>query len=219
MFFIAHRANNNHQFSENSKSAIFECLNTDYIDGVEIDVRITKDKKLILFHDPVIDFNSNGHGIVKYKTLKELKEHLYGKAHAEITTLDEILPLFNKKILLIELKESGNDYIDLVDETVRIIENYPNLNVYICSFNFLLLTYLKNNYDNIKCGLIIGYGLNKLKTINSFDFLVLSSSNLEFINMKKYCFVFGVKDDDLYKLNQNIYLITDKCFDIVKKIK
>lgn len=219
MFLITHRANNNHQFSENSRSAVVECLNTDYIDGVEIDVRITKDKKLILFHDSVIDFNSNGHGIIKYKTLEELKKYVYGKDHAEITTLDEILPLFSKKILLIELKESGNDYIDLVDETVRVIEKYPNLNVYICSFNFLLLTYLKNNYDNIKCGLIVGYGLNKIKIINSFDFLVLSSGNLEFINIKKYCFVFGIKEGDLNKLNQNSYLITDKCFDIVKKMK
>ena len=219
MFLIAHRANDNHQFSENSKEAIVRCLEYDYIDGVEIDVRITKDKKLVLHHDSVLDFNSNGHGMVKYKTLRELNKYLYGKSNTKLATLEEVLPLFNKKILLIELKESGNDYIDLVDETAKIIYNYNYLNVYVCSFNFSLLTYMKNNYKNIKCGLIIGYGLNKLKIINNFDFFVLSSRNLDFINIKKYNFVFGIKDNDLNKLSNSSYFITDKSFEVVKKIK
>jgi len=219
MFLIAHRANNNHQFSENSKEAIIECLNTNYIDGIEIDVRITKDKKLVLFHDPVIDFSSNGSGIVKYKTLQELKQYKYGKSDASIATLDEILAIFQDKVLLIELKESGNDYIDLVDETMSLINHYKNINIYICSFNFELLMYLKSNYPNIKCGLIIGYGLNKLKPINSFDFLVLSSQNLRFLSTKKYNFIFGVKDIETIKSNNNIYFITDKSIDVVKSIK
>lgn len=219
MFLIAHRANNHHQFSENSKEAIIECLNTHYIDGIEIDVRITKDKELVLFHDPVIDFNSNGSGIVKYKTLKELKQYRYGKNGSSIATLDEILKIFSDKLLLIELKESGNDYIDLVDETVRLINYYKNISIYICSFNFELLIYLKNNYPSIKCGLIIGYGLNKLKPIHIFDFLVLSSRNLGFLSVKKYNFVFGVKDIEAIKSNNNIYFITDKSANIVKFIK
>lgn len=219
MFLIAHRANNNHDFSENSKNAIIKCINTDYIDGVEIDVRITKDKKLVLIHNPVIDLSSNGHGIVKYMTLDELSKYKYGKSNEQITTLEEILKIFHDKILLIELKEVGNDYIFLVDEVVKIVNMHPNINIYICSFNFELLTYLKNNYPNIKCGLIIGYGLNKLKANNNFDFLVLSSHHIELANKKKYSFVFGMKNSDINRLKENIYLITDESYRVVKNKK
>ena len=64
MFLIAHRANNNHDFSENSLKAILNVLDKDYIDGIEIDVRITKDKQLVLIHDLVIYFVIEGTGIV-----------------------------------------------------------------------------------------------------------------------------------------------------------
>lgn len=216
MFLIAHRANNNHGFSENSKKAIISCLNTDYIDGIEIDVRITKDKKLILFHDPVIDFSSNRHGIVKHMNLIELEKNKYGKSEEPIATLEEVLKIFNDKILLIELKEIGNDYIDLVDEVVKLIKMYSNIHAYVCSFNFKLLIYLKNTYKDVKCGLIIGYGLNSLKLNNNFDFLVLSFHNLKLLNKKEPAFVFGVEQDEIDKLKEDTYLITDNSYSIVK---
>lgn len=216
MFLIAHRANDNHGFSENSKNAIISCLDKEYIDGIEIDVRITKDKRLVLQHDSIIDFNSNGHGIIKYMTLSQLKKYKYGKSSEEITTLEEVLMNFNNKLLLIELKEIGNDYVPLVDELVRIINIYENINIYVCSFNFNLLTYLKNNYSNIKCGLIIGFGLNKLKAINNLDFLVLSSNNLEFINQKQDIFVFGINSNKLSSLKEKAYFITDESFRLQK---
>lgn len=215
MFLIAHRANNNHGISENSQNAVANCINTDYIDGVEIDVRITKDKELVLIHDPVIDFCSSGRGMVKYMTLGELKKYKYGKSSELLTTLKDVLEIFNNKLLLIELKEVGNDYINLVDKTISLINNYPNINIYICSFNFGLLTYLKSNYPSIKCGLIIGYGLNKLKRVNNFDFLVLSFSNLKLINKNKENFIFGFKDYEVDKIKE-YYLITDKSYLICK---
>lgn len=216
MFLIAHRANNNHGFSENSKNAIINVLNEVYIDGIEIDVRMTKDKKLVLIHDPVIDFISDGHGIVKYMTLNNLQKYKYGKSEEKITLLEDVLKMNTEKMLLIELKESGNDYIRLVDETIKIIRKYSHINIYICSFNFKLLLYLKNNYKNIKCGLIIGFGLNKLKMINNFDFLVLSSSNLEYLNKKPYNFVFGIKNNKITNLPTNIYLISDESYKLSK---
>ena len=65
MFLIAHRGNNDHGFSENSKKAILNSLKEEYIDGVEFDVHITKDNKIVLIHDCVIDFISEGSGLVK----------------------------------------------------------------------------------------------------------------------------------------------------------
>ena len=55
--FYAHRARNNHSFKDNSKEAILSSINKDYISGVEIDIRLTKDKKIVIYHDPIIIIN------------------------------------------------------------------------------------------------------------------------------------------------------------------
>ena len=70
MFLIAHRANNNHEFSENSKNAIINVLSKDYIDGIEIDVRITKDKRLVLIHDPITISYLIDPSVLKLETAK-----------------------------------------------------------------------------------------------------------------------------------------------------
>ena len=51
MKIIAHRGNDN-VHKENTKEAILNSLNTSYIDGVEFDIRLTKDGKFIINHDP-----------------------------------------------------------------------------------------------------------------------------------------------------------------------
>lgn len=216
MYLIAHRANNNHGYSENSLPAILDVLDKNYIDGIEIDVRITKDKRLVLIHDPVIDFLSDGTGIVSHMNLRDLQKYKYGKSKEEIIILDEVLNnITTNKIIIIELKEMGNNYIDLVDETIKLISKYPYLNIFISSFNFLLLTYLKNSYPSIRCGLIIGYGLNALKINNQFDFNIVSGTYINKIKRKDYNFVFGIKDKK--NLKDDIYVITDEAYSLAKK--
>ena len=210
MHLISHRGLDNHEFSENSLKAILNVLDKDYIDGVEIDVRITKDKEIILIHDPIIDLVSDGVGIVKYMTLKDLQKYKYGKSKESITTLDQVLSIDTNKIILIELKELGNDYINLVDETIKIINKY-NLNTYISSFNYNLLNYIKSTYKNIKCGLIIGYGLNALYLKNQFDFNIISSYYHSKVDNKKLTFIFNINKK--YSSNSNDqYLISDNSY-------
>ena len=47
---ISHRGNDLHKFKENTKEAIISTLSNDYTSGVELDVRMTKDKKIVLSH-------------------------------------------------------------------------------------------------------------------------------------------------------------------------
>lgn len=214
MHFISHRGLDNHNYSENSLSAIQNVLNNNYIDGIEIDVRITKDKNIVLMHDPVIDFISNGSGVVKYMTLKELQKYKYGKSNEKISTLTEVLNNINtNKIILIELKELTNDFVNLVDKTIEIINNY-NFNIYISSFNFKLLNYIKIRYKNIKCGLIIGYGLNIPHLKNNFDFNVVALKYYKKMNKNKSVFIFDIKNNDKI-LNTYDYIISDNCYKLI----
>ena len=63
--FIAHRANNNHNYLENTKEAVINCLKQNYIDGIEIYIRVTNDKEFVLIHNILIDNVSNSSGFVK----------------------------------------------------------------------------------------------------------------------------------------------------------
>ena len=66
------------------------------VDGIETDVRMTKDRQLVLRHDDAIDTTSNGHGNISDMTLEELKAFDFGLwyspdyAGETILTLEEL---------------------------------------------------------------------------------------------------------------------------------
>lgn len=76
---------------------------------VEVDVRKSKDNKLVIMHDPDINRTTNGKGFVKDYTLQELKKLDAG--HGEkIPTLDEVIACVKNRIkLVIEIKEPGTE--------------------------------------------------------------------------------------------------------------
>lgn len=206
MKIISHRGSGN-KYKSNTKEAIFESLNTDYIDGVEFDVRITKDKKIVIIHDFIIDFVSDGSGFVKNMKYKQLIKYNFGTKEypSKIATLDEVLSLIHSdKIILIELKEESDEFNEFVDIVYKIISKY-SLNIYVASFNYELIKYFKTKYN--KCGLIIGNGLNTKKLYNHFDFNMVSYNYRNRID-KKETFLWTINEikDDLSKYN----IITDK---------
>lgn len=108
------------QAPENTKAAIDMCIG-DGLEWVEVDVRLTKDGRHVLFHDAALDGKSNGTGPLKQHTLAELKELDAGGwfakrfAGAKLLTLEECLALAKGKInLYLDCKEI--DPALLVDE-------------------------------------------------------------------------------------------------------
>ncbi|HEX6683947.1 MAG TPA: glycerophosphodiester phosphodiesterase family protein [Candidatus Limnocylindrales bacterium] len=66
------------------------------VDGVECDVRLTRDGHLVCFHDRRLDRTSNGTGPLSQFTLDQLRELDYGSWHssgatATLLTLDDLL--------------------------------------------------------------------------------------------------------------------------------
>lgn len=206
MKIISHRGNG-FEYEGNTKEAILKALSVDYIDGVEFDIRITKDKKIVIIHDFVINFVSNGSGFVKDLNYNELLKYNFGNKEnfSKIALLDEVLSLINNnKIILIEVKEESDDFKELVDIVYNIISKYQ-LNIYIMSFNYELIKYFKTKYN--KCGLIIGMGLNTKKLYNHFDFNVVSYNYRNKVDMKE-TFIWTINEvkEDIHKFN----IITDK---------
>lgn len=91
------------------------------IDGFEIDVRLTKDNEIVVFHDALVDRVSNGSGKVCDHTLADLRaldfgyhfkdingEYPYrGCDDAKIVTLNELLDAFPDMLINIDIKDKS----------------------------------------------------------------------------------------------------------------
>ncbi len=98
----AHRGSHR-DYPENSIAALSQSIN-DGIDIVELDIRRTKDSKLVVIHDSRIDRTTNGKGEVKNFSLAELKEFnlLFNEkeTNEKIPGLEEFLQAAKGQIIL-----------------------------------------------------------------------------------------------------------------------
>lgn len=206
MNIISHRGSNISKYQKNTKQALLTAINLDFISGIEFDIRITKDKKIVIIHDPIINLVSNGSGLVKKLKYKKLLKYNFGTKEnpSKICTLEELLnDIKNNKKILIELKEESNNFKEFVDIVYNIIKKYK-LNIYIASFNYELIKYFSLFYN--KCGLIIGNGINIDKKYNNFNYNILTYKYRKIYN-KKETFLWTINSykDDL----DNYNIITD----------
>jgi glycerophosphoryl diester phosphodiesterase len=73
--------------------AAYQQAIADGADGLECDVRLTRDGHLVCVHDATIDRTSNGTGRVSRLSLAELNRFQYGLGEPGILTLDALLRL------------------------------------------------------------------------------------------------------------------------------
>ena len=193
--FVAHRGNNGMDFRENSVSAFINCFNTSYIDGVEMDVRLTLDGVVVLSHSDFCDGN-----IISKTKFSDLN----------IDSLDYVLSFLNRdKLIVIDVK---GDNLDIVDKLYSVLVKY-DYQFYICSFNFDIVSLFKKKYSNYNVGLIIGYMLNIDKIHNDFDFILIHYNLFKRIGNKE-SFIWTVNDKFVYdKVKKySSFIITDKAY-------
>ncbi len=96
-------------------------------DEIEFDIRLTKDKQLIVSHDRTLERISDGEGRLENFTLQELKQLNIGVKNGwDVTfcTPEEVFSLLaNKLTFNIHLKEHGEDGY-LIRELVKLIEKH-----------------------------------------------------------------------------------------------
>ena len=104
---------------ENTLPAFAEAVRVG-ADGIELDVHLSKDGYLIVMHDEEVDRTTNGKGLIREKTLEELKKlNAGGKFSkefpaAKVPELREVLGLLLQKnyrgMLMIEIKTDQYEY-------------------------------------------------------------------------------------------------------------
>jgi len=105
MIKIAHRGASGHRL-ENTSASFKKALRLK-TDGVEFDVRFTKDKKIVVIHDKNLKRVTNHSGLVGNLTLRQIRK-IKHKNGDNILTLAEALKILNNGcIYKIDLKEDG----------------------------------------------------------------------------------------------------------------
>ena len=198
--FIAHRGKVSASSKENTLESFKKAIDDNKYQGFELDVRTTKDKELIVFHD----FFNNANLI--NKTMKN-------DLDKDICLLEDVLKLDTDKIILIEIKEKDID----VNKLNGLLLKYFKKNIYVMSFYKEPIKKLLQLNPIYKCG-ILNYLFNSEISYNEYDFIVLLDKTLTanlisyFQSRKLEVFSYGItKNNFLYPSNV-YYIVDDKIF-------
>ncbi len=148
---FAHRGYHCHGkgIPENSIPAFKAAIKKDY--GIELDIHITKDRQLVVFHDDTLARMCKNDKRPEEMTLQELKGCTLLDTKEHIPTLEEVLSLIGGRVpLLIELKMPDSSTA-LCKRAYKTLKNYhgPYL---IQSFNTLGLRWFYENAPHILRG-------------------------------------------------------------------
>ncbi len=181
---IAHRGNHNNKIPENSLKAFKLSLKENR--PIELDVQLTKDNVLVVFHDENLLRMTNKNIILQETTYEEISKLFLLNTKEKIPTLEEVLNLINGNVLLdIEIKNTKR-INDTCRSLLELLRNYPN-NYLIKSFNPLIVLWFKKNASYIPRGLLIAKNYSKNKFINILvkSKFMINLCNLDFIALNK----------------------------------
>ncbi|RDW18015.1 glycerophosphodiester phosphodiesterase [Oceanobacillus chungangensis] len=137
------------------------------VDGLELDVQLTKDGEVVVIHDEILDRTTNGNGYIKDFTLLEVKQFSAGVNYAHfpeydeaswvaerVPTLKEVLELLAPYDieLNIELKTYLINYEGIEEKVLSIVEQFGNgRKIIFSSFHLPTLLRIKklNKYAEI----------------------------------------------------------------------
>jgi glycerophosphoryl diester phosphodiesterase len=152
---IAHRGARDEAI-ENTRAAFDKALNYP-IDGIELDLRMTKDKTVIVYHDRTL-FKLNA-------SRKRISSHTYEQLCAvfpekPMLTLSETLNRYaHRTYLMLEIKSDTTDrtsgrHLELTDKVIAELRN-PNIapyldNIFILSFDTQVLKAAYRQFPGLK---------------------------------------------------------------------
>lgn len=163
--------------AENSLTAFARAKEQGF--GIELDVRLTKDGDLVVFHDDTLDRVCGVSGRVDALTLDELRETRLSGTDDTVPTFAEVLELIDGCVpLLIELKGESTS-ADVADATVKALLGYDGEYI-IESFNPILLARIKKLLPSAQRGFLLSKHTNDPKH-RSLKYRIIQRCLLNFI--------------------------------------
>lgn len=209
---FAHRGVHN-EFPENSLPAFAKAVELNM--GIELDVHLTTDNKVVVFHDDNIKRMTGENVYIKLSSYEELKKYNLSGTNYTIPLLSEVLSLVSGKVpILIELK-TNNNMKKLVAELKKLLSNYKG-EIFIQSFDPFALNkcykkmpqYLRGQlssfFANDRVSLLKKVSIKKLlfKKISHIDFVSYNLENLpnKYVNKTNMpVLAWTVKTEEDYK--------------------
>jgi glycerophosphoryl diester phosphodiesterase len=130
-------------------------------EGIEFDVRASKEGELVVIHDSTIGRVSKSSGFVREHTIKELKKVEMKTSDEKIPALSEVISTIKNLgiIMFIELKEKG-----LEERTLNLVHmEHAAENSVIISFDKNVVEKIKKLDPSIKTGFIHISPFNSIK--------------------------------------------------------
>ncbi|MBE6668403.1 MAG: glycerophosphodiester phosphodiesterase [Ruminococcaceae bacterium] len=148
----AHRGLWNERYPENSLPALKRAMENGF--GIEIDIQLSKDKQIVVFHDDDLKRMCGVSKKVAELTLAELKALRLKETAETIPTLSEVLRLVHGKVpLLIEIKGERAD--DRLCRGASLLLDRYNGAFCIQSFSPLIVRWFKRYRPNYARGQLV----------------------------------------------------------------
>lgn len=146
--YIAHRGLHSETVPENSLAAFAEAIAHGY--AIEIDIHLTADGEVVVFHDDTLDRMCGVSGSPERLTLAELKALRLAGSEQTIPTLQECLDLVAGQVpLLIEFKSKpGASCVPLCRAADAILRQYTGT-YWIQSFYPFVLTWYRRHHREV----------------------------------------------------------------------
>ena len=147
----AHRGLHNSERAENSMSAFKAAVEAGY--GIELDIRLSKDGELVVFHDDTLDRVCGREGRVIDFTADELAGFKLSETDDGIPRFRDVLSMVDGRVsLLVEIKEDAG--VSAVSEAAcKMLAEYKGAFI-VESFNPLSLKTVKKNMPNVTRGIL-----------------------------------------------------------------
>lgn len=145
------------KYPENTLIAFKKAIETG-ANGIECDLRFSKDKKIIIHHNAELGVTDNGDGYIYEKDSEYLRSLDCGSWFSpdfreKMPFLEEVFDALDSSVKFeIELKDYGKEFIDTVLESIA-KHNYEN-NVELTSFEYPMLAYIKKKVPSLTIGYI-----------------------------------------------------------------
>ena len=154
-FAVAAHRGDKDCFPENTMAAFRSAIEKK-VDMIETDVHMTADGALVLMHDHTVDRTTGSTGLIKEKTLAEMRALNAGTEEnpQQVPLFEELLELIadSDMMLNIELKDyydgtNGEFCKEAVDKVMALLEKYQMLpKTVVNSFDAYLLEYVHSKY-------------------------------------------------------------------------
>jgi glycerophosphoryl diester phosphodiesterase len=153
-------------FPSNSFESIQYAIDVLDADGVEIDVQMTKDSVLVLYHDEKVEFFSNIEGCISDYDYDEIKHLTLDRTKFNIVRLDTVLEFVQSRNKLV--------YLD-----AKIYNYCTNSFIKLTSFKYALNQSMQNINDNSKANIILGMKQNSFLMNIDYPTKCIETSNVK----------------------------------------